>query len=174
MSMTIEKLAPFHIFDGLEKEDAQAICSAFTTDTYDAGDDVLREGASVPALWIILSGECVVFRSCEDDGIHQLAELKAGDVFGEMSFFHPAPHSATVRATSSMTVGCYNREDFLTLAEKRPQAAFRVAANVSAVLSERLRRMDHWICELMNSPVGSSSRDEWQTFRSAVYTNWDL
>ncbi|MEZ6062682.1 MAG: cyclic nucleotide-binding domain-containing protein [Planctomycetaceae bacterium] len=172
--MTIEKLSPFHIFSGLERDDAQAICSAFKTDTYDPGEDVLHEGASIPALWIILSGECEVFRSCPKNGTYRLAELKAGDVFGEMSFFHPAPHSATVRAVTPLTVGCYGRSDFLKLAEQSPQAAFRVSSNVAAVLSERLRSMDNWICELMSHPDAGHRRDEWQTFRSAVYSNWDF
>ena len=73
-----------------------------------------------------------------------------------------------------MTVCTFTREDFLLLAKERPEVGFRITANIAGVLAERLRRMDTWICELVDRPDAESHRDEWQKFRSAVYTNWSL
>ena len=50
----------------------------------------------------------------------------------------------------------------------------QISFNIAAVLAERLRRMDSWVCELMNRPEEAERRDEWQDFRSAVYTNWQF
>ena len=60
----------------------------------------------------------------------------------------------------------------LQLAKDHPSAAYQITLNIAAVLSERLRRMDAWVCDMVESPNGHDYRDEWQSFRSAVYTNW--
>jgi len=162
------------IFSGLEDEDAKRICRALQNSHYDQGQTILNEGDSVQVLWIILQGECVVTRACGPSDEHILAELQAGDVFGEMSFVRTAPHSANIKAKTDVTACCYRREDFTELLNERPHAAWRVTSNIAAVLAERLRRMDNWVCDLVDGPDGQLHRDEWQSFRSAVYTNWNF
>lgn len=169
-----ELLLSFRIFDGLGRADAERIAETLTRMKFDPDATILHEGKSIQALWIILEGECVVTRTASNGAPMTLAELQSGDVFGEMSFVRTAPHSASIQATTAVTVCTFTREDFLTLARERPAAAFRISANIASVLAERLRRMDTWICELVERPDGESHRDEWQKFRSAVYTSWAL
>ncbi len=172
--LTAEVLTSFPTFDGLAAADASRIARDLTRMNFDAESTILHEGKSIQALWIILSGECIVSRTAADGSEMILAELKAGDVFGEMSFVRSAPHSATIRARTAVSVCTYTREDFLKLASAQPSAAFRICSNISAVLAERLRKMDNWICELVERPEAVNHRDEWQTFRAAVYSNWNL
>ncbi|MEZ6128782.1 MAG: cyclic nucleotide-binding domain-containing protein [Planctomycetaceae bacterium] len=174
MSMLSADLTSLQIFSGLEDEDAKRICRALQNSHYDQEQTILNEGDSVQVLWIILQGECVVTRSCGRNDDYVLAELKAGDVFGEMSFIRTAPHSASIKAKTDVTACCYRREDFMELLTERPHAAWRVTSNIAAVLAERLRRMDNWVCDLVDGPNGHHHRDEWQSFRSAVYTNWSF
>lgn len=172
--MTPELLTSFPVFEGLAAADASRIAADLTRMSFDAGSTILHEGKSIQALWIIVSGECVVSRKAADKTEMVLAELKSGDVFGEMSFVRSAPHSATIKARTGVSVCTYTREDFLKLANAHPTAAFRVCANIAGVLAERLRRMDTWVCDLVERPEASNHRDEWQTFRSAVYSNWNV
>lgn len=172
--ITAEQLTSFPTFDGLAAADALRISRDLTRMNFDEGSTILHEGKSIQALWIILSGECEVVRGVLDGNETALASLKAGDVFGEMSFVRTAPHSATIRAITSVSVCTYTREDFLKLADDHPSAAFRILSNIAAVLAERLRRMDNWVCDLVDRPEAVNHRDEWQTFRSAVYSNWNL
>jgi CRP/FNR family transcriptional regulator, cyclic AMP receptor protein len=174
MPISPELLAGYPTFEGLSAADAAAISRELTKMSFESGSTILHEGKSIQALWIILSGECAVARTAVDGSETILAELKAGDVFGEMSFVRTAPHSATIRATTHVTVCTFTKEDFLKMASNRPAAAFRISLNIAAVLAERLRRMDTWVCELVDRPDAAEHRDEWQTFRSAVYSNWNL
>ncbi|MEZ6125734.1 MAG: cyclic nucleotide-binding domain-containing protein [Planctomycetaceae bacterium] len=174
MTMFKQDLSALQIFQNLDDADVGQICEALQPIEFQPGDLILHEGQCIQALWIILDGECIVSRSCKETQERTLATLKSGDVFGEMSFIRTAPHSASIRATTAVKVCCYQREAFLEMAQRRPEAAWRVTANIAAVLAERLRRMDTWVCELVDSPKGNQHRDEWQQFRSAVYTNWDL
>lgn len=170
--MLSQQLTSLQIFNGLSDDDAALICSRLQTSEFKTGDSILNEGESVQVLWIILQGKCVVSRSCTEKDERILALLTDGDMFGEMSFVRTAPHSASIKAVSDVKACCYRREDFQALLEKRPAAACRIVSNIAAVLAERLRRMDTWVCDLVDSPQGDEHRNEWESFRSAVYTNW--
>ena len=174
MNMHHEDLTALKIFHGLEEQDAASICESLQTLEFSSEDTILHEGDSVQALWIILQGQCNVSRSCSETRTRILATLKAGDVFGEMSFVRTAPHSASIVAVSDVKVCSYQRSDFLALVSRRPGAAWQISSNIAAVLAERLRRMDTWACDLFESPEGEDHRDEWKSFRSAVYTNWNF
>jgi len=172
MNAPSEKLSSLHIFGGLTKEEATAVWHSVIQKRFAAGEQILEEGAGVQALWIIMEGECSVSRGFGNGEKRELARLKAGDVFGEMSFIRTAPHSANIFAETDVVTCAWQREDFLKLTEESPNAGFQIAANIGAVLAERIRRMDQWICDLMTQPDTKSHRDEWESFRSAVYTNW--
>lgn len=174
MTAPSEQLSSLHIFGGLTKEEATSVWHSVVHRRFEAGTQILEEGAGVQALWIILEGECVVSRGCGNGEDQELARLKPGDVFGEMSFVRSAPHSANILAETDVVTCAWRREDFLILAEQSPHAAYQIAANIAAVLAERIRRMDNWICDLMTQPDTESHRNEWESFRSAVYTNWQF
>ena len=174
MILQADELSSFPIFEGLGPEDTAAVIESLHSMTFAEDETILNEGDSIQALWIILSGECVVMRTCGEDDIRVLAALQSGDVFGEMSFVRSAPHSATIRAHSDVTVCRYDKSEFQKLADLRPELAIQVIGNIANVLAERLRRMDTWVCDFVDRPDAKQHRDEWQVFRSAVYTNWSF
>lgn len=165
-------LAKLQIFEGLPDSAAQKVCDALVVQDYPESQTILNEGDQIQALWIILEGKCVVSRCCRPGDERILAELDAGDVFGEMSFVRTAPHSASIQTRSAVKVAAYRRSDFQKLFESDPEAACQIYGNIASVLAERLRRMDNWVCDLVDTPQGNDHKDEWQSFRSAVYTNW--
>ena len=174
MNMLDRELRSLQLFHNLNKQDASHICSALQMSEFTANQAILNEGESIQALWIILSGECIVSRTSQSGPEHPLAILTEGDVFGEMSFVRTAPHSASIRALTDVTACCYRREDFLKLSQQHPNIALQVTSNIADVLAERLRRMDTWVCEIMARPDGRQHRTEWESFRAAVYTNWNF
>jgi CRP-like cAMP-binding protein len=124
-------------------------------------------------LWIIAQGECEVFKMVKPDIEQRLTVLDAGAVFGEMSFFQPAPHSASVRAITDVEVMRLSREEFAALEKTSPCAARKMLINAVQILAERLRRMDDWTCKLVERPDGPEThRKEWRDFRSKLYTDW--
>jgi serine/threonine protein kinase len=68
---------------------------------------IVREGEPSEDAYIIVSGECDVYR-----GNEHLRRMSAGDVFGEVGLFTRGTRSATVRAVSTMTVLVVTRETF--------------------------------------------------------------
>lgn len=167
-------LTKLQIFEGLPESAAQDVCDSLIIKDYQENETILNEGDQVQALWIILEGHCVVSRCCHPGNERILAELQQGDVFGEMSFMRTAPHSASIRTQSPVQVAAYRKSDFTELLSSNPAAACQISSNIASVLAERLRRMDNWVCDLVDTPQGNNHRDEWQSFRSAVYTNWQF
>lgn len=163
------------IFADMTLDDRERVLALFEHESFPTGEEILHEGRSVQILWIIVSGRCEVRKSTSEGGKRVLAELEQGAVFGEMSFFHPAPHSASVCAVTDVEVIRLSRERFEELASHYPSAAFKIAANTAAVQAERLRRMDEWIGRLLEGPNGSPrQREEWDEFRTKLYTEWDF
>src|SRR5690606_26658535 len=103
-----------------------------------------------------------------------LAVLKPYAHFGEMSFFHPAPHSADVRAASAAKGLQVAQSDYADMMQEGVGAAFKLAYNVAQELAGRLRRMDDWVAELASNPSAAASVPEWSRFRNKMFNGWSL
>lgn len=172
--------------DTLEKFQAElercSLLSGFTTaeltafldraifESFGQGEEILTEGKLYQGIWLIVSGRCeVVKRGPQRDS--RLAILEPGHVFGEMSFLQAVPHSASVRALDRVETVRLMRQQYEELRECCPSAAHRIAANIVRVLSDRLRKMDEWTCELVEKECDGRRHEEWKEFRSKLYTD---
>jgi len=162
------------IFYNLSVDEHQQVLSLLKHEQYPEGDVILREGRSTQILWIIVRGRCEVVKSMKDGAERQLAVLEQGAVFGEMSFFEPAPHSASIRALSDVEVMRLSREDYDQLQQSASLAAYKIAANIVKVLATRLRRMDEWAYELIENTDVAEHREEWHEFRAKLYADWEF
>ena len=91
-----------------------------------------------------------------------------------MSFFYPAPHSATVRALGNMRTLRIRRDRYDQLAEQNSAAALKLAFNLANVLAERLRRMDERVAKLIHEQDDDHKKNEWRDFRSKLYGDWNI
>jgi CRP-like cAMP-binding protein len=79
------------------------------------GDDVIREGEPGDAFFVVASGKARVSR-----GDREIAGLNAGDYFGELALFDPAPRNATVTAVSRVSLISLSRDAFTQTLEQMP------------------------------------------------------
>ena len=138
------------------------------------GEDILKQGRTYRSVWVILRGECEVVRVSDSGADQQLAILEPGGIFGEMSFLQEAPHSATVRALSEVEAIHFTPVSFEQLKKSDIAAALTITSNLVLLLSDRLRRMDTWICELVEESEDRQHRAEWREFQSKLYTEWSF
>jgi serine/threonine-protein kinase len=75
----------------------------FPRSTFEAGEQILREGETGDAAYIIVSGRCDVTRDTPG-GAEVVKTISVGDVFGEMAILSPGPRTANVVATEDTTV----------------------------------------------------------------------
>src|SRR5262245_37360075 len=105
VTLNLDTLRRIPLLHGLNESELRQIADVIRLREFAAGDYIIRQGDQSRDLWIVLEGQCEVVRRLKPDGENNkpaeslvLAVLEPLNHFGEMSFFHPAPHSADVRA----------------------------------------------------------------------------
>ncbi len=98
-----------------------------------AGSYLFREGEAGGAMYVLKTGTAEVLV-----GDHCVETLAHGSIVGEMSLVSPAPHSASVRATSNCEFVAVNERRFHFLVQQTPF----FATQVMRVMAERLRATD--------------------------------
>lgn len=178
--MTTDSVSPsllrsIPLFRGLNDTECRQLAEIAHTQTAHAAEVIVPQGASSQNLWVVLEGACEVVRKIAAHGHESelvLAEIGQHKHFGEMSFFHPAPHSADVRAKSEVSLLRLPHGEFQDLVDDGVAAAYKLSHNVIELMAERLRRMDDWVVELMTRECPDAIRPEWSNFREKLFTGW--
>ena len=105
-SSTDQELKELHastLFSSFEREALVEIIVSTELRSYDEGDIIVTEGEEGSSLFLIVGGSVKVFTRTEDGGNVALAELSAGDFFGEVSLLTGRPRTATITARTEVT-----------------------------------------------------------------------
>ena len=174
-SKTFQRIPAFR---GLNESECHQLVDVAQSKTFAPGERVIEQGQSSQSLWILLEGQCEVVKNSQHDGAVVLAELEPFSLFGEMSFFSPAPHSANVVAKTPVKLLSIARADYDDLIRDGVTAAYKLAYNVVESVAGRLRRMDDWVTELLTNHENQDSdkkpQREWGQFRRKMFETWNL
>jgi CRP-like cAMP-binding protein len=162
------------VFQHMTPEELDPVFRRMEFEDFHAGEEILTEGLTYQCLWVIISGRCEVVKRSNGGRPNKLAVLEPGCVFGEMSFLDTAPHSASVRALSDVATMRLMHDAFEQLRVEHPAAADKIACNLVRILSDRLRRMDEWTCELVEHNGNERQHAEWHEFRAKLYSGLQL
>jgi CRP-like cAMP-binding protein len=118
------------LFRDLSETEQGALAAGLRHAPFARGEVLTRAGADAHHLYVIASGTVSV-RAGDGGTEHEVAQLSAGEFFGEMSLLTGAPRSATVVALTD--VECYrlDADAFRRLLEQRTDLAEKVAAALS-------------------------------------------
>ncbi|MDP8922473.1 MAG: cyclic nucleotide-binding domain-containing protein [Chloroflexota bacterium] len=103
------------------------------TETFEAGEAIIRMGEYGSTMYVIRSGRVQVVRGGPEAPI-VLATLGPGEFFGELSIFDREVRSATVLAvedTETLTIGRY---DIVRLVSRSPELALALLKSLGARL----------------------------------------
>ncbi len=169
------------LFRGMNESEFRQIVEVTRVRNFSAGEMVVRQGDNSRDLWVVLEGQCEVVRQLKPGKgeSHEreslvLAVLEPHTHFGEMSFFHPAPHSADVRTRSQVKLLQITHTAYGDMIQERMMAAYKLAYNVVQQMAERLRKMDNWIDDLANNSPTGGNMAEWSHFRTRVFNGWSV
>lgn len=119
------------LFSALPLDALLALAAILENEHYDAGETILREGASGEAMYLIQSGEVQIRQ-----GGRVLADLTAGEHFGEMALIDGLPRCADAVATKDCNLLRLSRTDYKFLVRDCPD----VLMELCKTLTSRLRR----------------------------------
>ncbi len=122
------------LFKSLAKPDRRTLMAKFRPQTIYEGDVLIEEGEPGRGLYLALRGDYQVTTQ-KDGRAVELAILRGGDVFGEISLLNEAPTVATVTARSLGEVLFLPKEEFQQVVMRYPE----VLSTLSQMTEDRLK-----------------------------------
>ncbi|MFN2183580.1 MAG: cyclic nucleotide-binding domain-containing protein, partial [Anaerolineae bacterium] len=135
---TESHLRGIKLLSGLSSGQLEDVGSRLKPTRFEQDEIVIKQGEPGDEMYFIESGRARVVREMSSTRALVLAELGAGDLFGEMALLTGAPRSATVTALSELNLWILSHADFDELVTAYPNLALAV----SRLLSQRLRDTD--------------------------------
>jgi CRP/FNR family cyclic AMP-dependent transcriptional regulator len=132
---TARLLARVPLFSGLSERDLHQLAEVAVPRAYLSGESIFREGDSGDTCYIVRSGRVRVTRRHSDGRVLTLAELGAGQMFGELAMFGGEERSASVEAIEDTRALALLASDMRRLLLGHPEIGVKMLAG----LADRLR-----------------------------------
>jgi CRP/FNR family transcriptional regulator, cyclic AMP receptor protein len=126
-----EQLAVVPLFSGLSKKQLRRISSLMTRIDRPAGQVLTTQGEPGFEFFIVLEGEVEVRQ-----GDRVIATRRAGEYVGEIALLDRRPRTATVVATTPVSVEVLNRREFASLLAQAPELSEQILATMAQRLAD--------------------------------------
>ncbi len=137
-SPTLARLREIPLFTDLSAGELRIVDNLLHERSFVKDEIVFDEGEEGQAIYFILKGRVLICRQGRPvDGA--IAELAAGQFFGELALLDDAPRMAQVRAAEDCTLAVFFREDFLGLLHTHAGIASKISLQLSRHIGKRLR-----------------------------------
>ena len=110
---------------------------AFTSENliHEDGQFLFKEGEPGDAAYIVLKGKVSVFIETEKGSV-EVAQLKRGDVVGEISILCDVPRTASVKAVESVQTLKVTKDTFIHLLTEFPEIAIEIMRELASRLNK--------------------------------------
>jgi NTE family protein len=135
----------FALFKTLSAEQRLRAVAAMTRQDLVRGQLLVEQGGLSDALYLVLHGALSVYRT---DHPEPIAELRAGELVGEIGFFANIPRTANVIAIRDSSVLVLTRAAYATLAQEAPA----IVDALLAALAQRFARESARLIPVRASP----------------------
>ena len=127
----VKTLQGIDVFSGLSKGELEKLSRWTFELEVPAGEELTKEGRLAHEFFVIEDGAAEVRQNSE-----RIAELGAGDFFGEIGLLETQRRTATVTATTDLRVIVMSAQEFRRLEQELPSVAERVRAAIRARLAD--------------------------------------
>jgi cAMP-dependent protein kinase regulator len=131
----MKELRASALFASFREQALEEILTSTSLRSYQEGDIIVTEGEIGSSLFLIVSGEVKVFTRGERGEHLPLAELGAGDFFGEVSLLTGKPRTATITAKNAVIAIELSKDDVDRISAEHPE--------VRSVLEDFYQRRAH-------------------------------
>lgn len=116
-----KELTASALFSSFTQEALEQVLSSTSLRIYNEGDIIVTEGEQGSSLFLIVSGSVKVFTLGQRGEHVPLAELCAGDFFGEVSLLTGKPRTATITAKERVMAIEISKSDVDRIAQEHPE-----------------------------------------------------
>ncbi len=119
------------MFAACTRKELQAVSRLTTELDVDAGKTLINEGKPGKEFMLVLAGEAVATKNGR-----QIAMFGPGDYFGEIALLDPGLRTATVVATTPMTLGVVSPSEFSQMLAEVPALAQKIMRGLARRIRE--------------------------------------
>ncbi len=130
----LDHLASVPLFSACTRKDLQKIARASNEITVDAGRVLTDQGDAGREAFVIIEGEAGVKRNQR-----KIATVGPGEAVGELSLLDHGPRTATVEASTPMTLLVLSAREFSGVVDEVPGLAHKLMG----ALASRIRELDN-------------------------------
>jgi CRP/FNR family cyclic AMP-dependent transcriptional regulator len=134
-----EMLSKIPVFETLKSRELRQVAGIVHRRQYIDGEYVCLQGDPGLGMYLIEQGEVSVVLSGENGVKKEIAVLKEGDFFGELSLLDESPRSASVIAKTDANLVGFFRPDLFEIMEETPATGLKIVLKVTEMIGERLR-----------------------------------
>lgn len=127
----LEQLRSLRLFNACSTKELEQIARLTDEVSVEAGHRIVSEGDSAREAFVIVDGTASVTL-----GGSTVAELGPGQHFGELALLDGGPRTASVVATTAMTLLVIHRPAFMGLLDEQPGLARRIMATMAAIIRD--------------------------------------
>ena len=139
-----EILGSVGLFSSLSPRYLKVLADSCTERSYNADDLIVEQGAQGVGLMIIASGSVQVRKKLASGEQIQIATLKAGEFFGEISVLDDAPRTANVVALEAVDCLVLSSWSFTAAMKSNPE----IGVEMLAVILKRYRETSEALSEV--------------------------
>ena len=103
------------MFGACSQKELSAVARRAAPRALDADTVIVRKGEVGNEFYVLMAGSASVSRQG-----HDVAKLNAGDFFGELALFDPAPRNATITTDAPATMAVLERDEFQATLDEVP------------------------------------------------------
>jgi CRP-like cAMP-binding protein len=130
------------IFKDLDEKELNFIIKTVNQRVYQPGEYIFLKGDPGVGLFFILEGNVNIILNNNSGKEYVLAELSAGDFFGEVSLLGEETRTASAVATSDTKIAVFFKDDFDQFIDSYPDRGVKILKGMSAVLATRLKNIN--------------------------------
>ena len=125
------------LFAGLTDDQIALIAPMMLSQEFAEGEVIVRQFLPPERVYLLSEGRVIVRKRMTDSADVDIAELAAGDFFGEMGVIREArEHSASVVAASPVKTFSFRKEDFSRMLAEYPPIARNILSNIVLQLQD--------------------------------------
>lgn len=133
-------LARAPLFARLGRRSLRKLAELCVPRDFESGSVIISEGDTGLGLFVIVSGRVEIIKASGDDTLH-LAEMKPGDLLGEMALIDDQPRSASAIAMEPTRCLLITRSSFQNLTENDPEIAWCLLPTLAERIRDLQQRM---------------------------------
>ncbi|MDB6153741.1 MAG: rane protein [Chthoniobacteraceae bacterium] len=140
------------LFAEFSDEEMDEFFALLDPEEFSKGDVIVRQDDVGDCMYVLVTGNAKVLHHKDGHSI-DLAVLKAGSFFGEISLVDAGPRSADVIATDDCMLLKITQASLSALAGVYPTAAFKFLIAIGRLMVERLRQSNQRYVDSLLFPI---------------------